>query len=81
MSQSPDFGVRRDFYTFAPESLAQELPEFAIHEELASGVLVPVELPGLPLERRVSVISHPSNPLTATQRAFIDELVETLTRR
>lgn len=57
------------------------LPEFAIDEELASGLLVPVELPGLPLERRVSVISHPSNPLTATQRAFIDELVETLTGR
>lgn len=54
------------------------LPEFAIGEELASGALVPVELPGLPLERRVSVISHPSNPLTATQRAFIDELVDTL---
>jgi DNA-binding transcriptional LysR family regulator len=56
------------------------LPEFAIEEELATGGLVPVELPGLPLERRVSVISHASNPLTATQRAFVDELVETLGR-
>jgi DNA-binding transcriptional LysR family regulator len=54
------------------------LPEFAIEDELASGALVPVELPGLPLERRVSVIAHTSNPLSATQRAFIDELVQTL---
>lgn len=54
------------------------LPEFAIEEELTSGLLVPVELPGLPLERRVSVISDTSNPLSATQRAFIDELVQTL---
>lgn len=37
MSQSPDFGLHRDFYTFDPESLAQQLPAFAIGREVGKG--------------------------------------------
>ena len=37
MSTSPDFGQQRDFYTFAPESLAHELPQFAIGREVGKG--------------------------------------------
>ena len=37
MSDAPDFGQRRDFYTFAPETLAQELPGFAIVREVGKG--------------------------------------------
>jgi len=32
-----DFGFRTDFYTFAPETLAQELPEFRILREVGKG--------------------------------------------
>lgn len=37
MSDGPDFGARRDFYTFAPESLAQDLPDFEILREVGKG--------------------------------------------
>ncbi|MEO6593830.1 MAG: serine/threonine-protein kinase, partial [Planctomycetota bacterium] len=37
MSEGPDFGSRRDFYTFAPETLAQELPDFEIVREVGKG--------------------------------------------
>lgn len=33
----PDFGQRAEFYTFAPESLAQELPQFEIRREVGKG--------------------------------------------
>jgi hypothetical protein len=33
----PDFGLATDFYTFAPDSLAQLLPGFAIHREVGKG--------------------------------------------
>ena len=32
-----DFGQRRDFYSFAPETLAQELPAFQIVREVGKG--------------------------------------------
>ena len=32
--ESPDFGLRREFYTFAPETLAAELPAFELLREL-----------------------------------------------
>jgi serine/threonine protein kinase len=34
---APDWGSRLDFYTFAPETLAQELPEFEIVREIGKG--------------------------------------------
>ncbi|MBK8101043.1 MAG: serine/threonine protein kinase [Planctomycetes bacterium] len=34
-----DFGQRREFYTFAPETLGQELPEFEILRELGKGTM------------------------------------------
>ena len=35
--ESPDFGQARDFYTFAPETLARELPQFEIVREVGKG--------------------------------------------
>lgn len=37
MSEAPDFGLQRDFYTFDPGSLAQQLPAFAIGREVGKG--------------------------------------------
>jgi DNA-binding transcriptional LysR family regulator len=51
------------------------LPEFAMREELDSGRLVSIEMPGLPLERPVSVIAAAGHPLSATEQAFIDVVV------
>ena len=36
-ASSPDFGSRTDFYTFAPETLAREFPDFEIHREVGKG--------------------------------------------
>lgn len=36
-SEQPDFGSRTDFYTFAPESLADVLPAFEIRSEVGKG--------------------------------------------
>ncbi|MBL8722600.1 MAG: protein kinase [Planctomycetes bacterium] len=33
----PDFGLRTDFYTFAPEDLARDLPQFLIEREVGKG--------------------------------------------
>lgn len=54
------------------------LPEFAIREELDASTLVPIALPGLPLERRVSVIADTARPLSAAQRAFVDVLARAM---
>jgi serine/threonine protein kinase len=35
--ESPDFGKARDFYTFAPETLAAELPAFDLIREVGKG--------------------------------------------
>jgi serine/threonine protein kinase len=35
--ESPDFGLARDFYTFAPETLAAELPAFELIREVGKG--------------------------------------------
>lgn len=37
MTDDPDFGSRREFYTFAPETLAAELPDFEILREVGKG--------------------------------------------
>ncbi|MGB3967792.1 MAG: serine/threonine-protein kinase, partial [Planctomycetota bacterium] len=70
MSGEPDFGLRRDFYSFAPESLAAELPEFAIVREVGKGSM------GIVYEARVRAsgqrvalkVLPPS--LTLTERAL-----------
>jgi serine/threonine protein kinase len=66
----PDFGLRRDFYTFAPETLAQDLPEFELVREVGKGSM------GIVFEARVRAtgqrvalkILPPS--LTLTERAL-----------
>jgi hypothetical protein len=70
VSEAPDFGARRDFYTFAPESLAQDLPDFEIVREVGKGSM------GIVYEARVRATGHrvalkilpPS--LTLTERAL-----------
>lgn len=70
MNEAPDFGARRDFYTFAPESLAQDLPDFEIVREVGKGSM------GIVYEARVRATGHrvalkilpPS--LTLTERAL-----------
>lgn len=37
MSSPADFGSRTDFYTFSPETLAAEFPDFEIHREVGKG--------------------------------------------
>ncbi len=37
MTSDPDFGQRRDFYTFSPETLAEELADFEIVREVGKG--------------------------------------------
>ncbi|MBM4061700.1 MAG: serine/threonine protein kinase [Planctomycetes bacterium] len=67
---SPDFGLRTDFYTFAPETLAQELPQFEILREVGKGSM------GIVYEARVRAtgarialkVLPPS--LTLTERAL-----------
>ncbi|MCK5942441.1 MAG: serine/threonine protein kinase, partial [Planctomycetes bacterium] len=36
-ADGPDFGQAREFYTFAPETLAQDLPEFELVREVGKG--------------------------------------------
>ncbi len=70
MSSNPDFGSRTDFYTFAPESLAEVLPAFEIQREVGQGSM------GLVYEaivredgRRVALKVLPPS-LTLTERAL-----------
>ncbi len=37
MTDEHDFGLRSEFYTFAPETLAQELPDFELVREVGKG--------------------------------------------
>ncbi|GAB4151063.1 MAG: hypothetical protein Fur0037_19790 [Planctomycetota bacterium] len=37
MTDEPDFGSRREFYTFAPESLSREIPDYEIVREVGKG--------------------------------------------
>lgn len=69
-SPTPDFGSRRDFYTFAPETLGEQLPEFEILREVGKGSM------GIVYEARVRATGQrialkvlpPS--LTLTERAL-----------
>lgn len=36
-AEKPDFGLARDFYTFAPETLASDLPQFELVREVGKG--------------------------------------------
>jgi tetratricopeptide (TPR) repeat protein/predicted Ser/Thr protein kinase len=66
----PDFGVRSDFYTFAPETLAQELPDFAILREVGKGSMgIVYEATERATGRRVALKVLPPS-LTLTERAL-----------
>jgi tetratricopeptide (TPR) repeat protein len=67
---APDFGLRREFYTFAPETLARDLPAFELGREVGKGSM------GIVFEARIRQsgerialkILPPS--LTLTERAL-----------
>jgi tetratricopeptide (TPR) repeat protein len=66
----PDFGSRRDFYTFAPESLAAELAEFEIGREVGKGSMgVVFEARVRATGQRVALKVLPPS-LTLTERAL-----------
>jgi serine/threonine protein kinase len=65
-----DFGARRDFYTFAPESLAQDLPDFEIVREVGKGSMgIVYEARVRATGRRVALKILPPS-LTLTERAL-----------
>ncbi|MEZ5962903.1 MAG: protein kinase [Planctomycetota bacterium] len=66
----PDFGSRADFYTFAPETLAHELPQFEIKREVGKGSMgVVYDAVRLADQRRVALKILPPS-LTLTERAL-----------
>jgi hypothetical protein len=66
----PDFGLRRDFYTFAPESLAHELPEFDIVREVGKGSMgIVYEARQRATGQRIALKVLPPS-LTLTERAL-----------
>ncbi len=70
MSDTPDFGLRRDFYTFAPESLAQELPAFHIVREVGKGSMgIVYEATVRATGQRIALKVLPPS-LTLTERAL-----------
>lgn len=70
MNDTPDFGSRRDFYTFAPETLAQELPEFTIHREVGKGSMgIVYEATARATGKRVALKVLPPS-LQLTERAL-----------
>lgn len=50
------------------------LPAFTIGDEIEQGLLRPVPMPGLPLHRHVTAISHPERMPGTAERVFIDIL-------
>ena len=70
MSETPDFGQQRDFYTFAPESLGQELPDFVIVREVGKGSMgIVYEARHRATGQRVALKVLPPS-LTLTERAL-----------
>ncbi len=70
MSEAPDFGQRRDFYSFAPESLANELPAFRIVREVGKGSMgIVYEARVLASGDRIALKILPPS-LTLTERAL-----------
>jgi len=66
----PDFGSHTDFYTFAPETLAHELPQFEIKREVGKGSMgVVYEAVRRADQRRVALKILPPS-LTLTERAL-----------
>jgi serine/threonine protein kinase len=70
----PDFGLARDFYTFAPETLARELPQFEFVREVGKGSMgVVFEAKyRTPNENRPTTVALKVLPpsLTLTERAL-----------
>jgi len=66
----PDFGLRRDFYTFAPDSLARDLPDFEIRREVGKGSMgIVYEAVVRATGQRVALKVLPPS-LTLTERAL-----------
>lgn len=67
---APEFGQRSEFYTFAPETLAQELPEFTIRREVGKGSMgIVYDAVRKQDQRRVALKVLPPS-LTLTERAL-----------
>jgi serine/threonine protein kinase len=70
VNEPPDFGQRRDFYTFAPETLAQDLPEFELGREVGKGSMgIVFEAREKATGRRIALKVLPPS-LTLTERAL-----------
>ncbi|MFK7741205.1 MAG: protein kinase [Planctomycetota bacterium] len=70
MSEGPDFGETRDFYTFAPDDLARDLPGFALVREVGKGSMgIVYEARQRDGDRRVALKVLPPS-LTLTERAL-----------
>jgi tetratricopeptide (TPR) repeat protein len=70
VSSEPDFGLRSEFYTFAPETLAQELPDFEIVREVGKGSMgIVYEARRRDDGRRIALKVLPPS-LTLTERAL-----------
>ncbi|MCR9248133.1 MAG: serine/threonine-protein kinase [bacterium] len=69
-SSAPDWGSTRDFYTFAPETLAAELPEFEILRQVGKGSMgIVYEARAKATNERVALKVLPPS-LTLTERAL-----------
>lgn len=68
--ESPDFGKARDFYTFAPETLAAELPAFDLIREVGKGSMGIVFKARQKDNGRIVALKVLPPSLTLTERAL-----------
>ena len=70
MTDDHDFGLRSEFYTFAPETLAQELPDFDLVREVGKGSMgIVFEARRKADQSRIALKILPPS-LTLTERAL-----------